>query len=131
LSIFPPNASGLPCAKNLRKWAEKAFASSTLVFHGLVEYIRKFGPILWNIEVYDIFAVLHIFNCFARIPVRCSGTTGTAKSIGQKIYRVSHKSLHTPKRGCPSAIYVGHMISNWAHLNPHAQFYYRVVYKSY
>jgi hypothetical protein len=30
---FFPNASGLPCAKNLRKWAEKAFVSSTLVFH--------------------------------------------------------------------------------------------------
>jgi hypothetical protein len=32
---FIPNASGLVCAKNLHKWAEKAFASSTLVFHGL------------------------------------------------------------------------------------------------
>jgi hypothetical protein len=32
---FVPNTSGLVCAKNLRKWAEKAFASSTLVFHEL------------------------------------------------------------------------------------------------
>jgi hypothetical protein len=31
--FFLSNASGLVCAKNLRKWAEKAFASSTLVFH--------------------------------------------------------------------------------------------------
>jgi hypothetical protein len=31
---FLPNMSGLVCAKNLRKWAEKAFASSTLLFHG-------------------------------------------------------------------------------------------------
>jgi hypothetical protein len=30
-----PNASGLVPAKNLRQWAEKAFASSTSVFHGL------------------------------------------------------------------------------------------------
>jgi hypothetical protein len=29
LVFFLPNASGLVCAKNLRKWAEKAFASST------------------------------------------------------------------------------------------------------
>jgi hypothetical protein len=35
--FFIPNASGLVRAKNLRKWAEKAFASSTLVFHGLVD----------------------------------------------------------------------------------------------
>jgi hypothetical protein len=33
--FFIPNASGLIPAKNLRKWAEKAFASSTLVVHGL------------------------------------------------------------------------------------------------
>jgi hypothetical protein len=32
---FFPNASGLASATNLRKWAEKAFASSTLVFHAL------------------------------------------------------------------------------------------------
>jgi hypothetical protein len=36
LVFFLPYASGLVCAKNLRKWAEKAFASSTLVFHALV-----------------------------------------------------------------------------------------------
>jgi hypothetical protein len=30
LVYFLPNTSGLDCAKNLRKWAEKAFASSTL-----------------------------------------------------------------------------------------------------
>jgi hypothetical protein len=30
--FFLPNASGLVCAKKLRKWTEKAFASSTLVF---------------------------------------------------------------------------------------------------
>jgi hypothetical protein len=35
--IFLPNASGLVCAKNLRKWAEKAFVSRTLVFHGLLD----------------------------------------------------------------------------------------------
>jgi hypothetical protein len=35
LVYFLPNTSGLVCAKNLRKWAEKAFASSTLVFHDL------------------------------------------------------------------------------------------------
>jgi hypothetical protein len=28
-----PNVSGLVCAKNLRKWAEKAFASSKLAAH--------------------------------------------------------------------------------------------------
>jgi hypothetical protein len=33
LIFLLPNASGLVYAKNLRKWAEKAFASSTLVFH--------------------------------------------------------------------------------------------------
>jgi hypothetical protein len=32
---FLPNASSLVWAKNLRKWAEKAFVSSTLVFHAL------------------------------------------------------------------------------------------------
>jgi hypothetical protein len=32
---FLPNTSGLACAKNLCKRAEKAFASSTLVFHDL------------------------------------------------------------------------------------------------
>jgi hypothetical protein len=35
LIYFAPNTSGLVCAKRLRKWAEKAFASSTLVFHAL------------------------------------------------------------------------------------------------
>jgi hypothetical protein len=35
LVFFLSNASGLVCAKNLHKWAEKAFASSTLVFHAL------------------------------------------------------------------------------------------------
>jgi hypothetical protein len=30
---FLPNTSGLVYAKNLRKWAEKAFAFSTVVFH--------------------------------------------------------------------------------------------------
>jgi hypothetical protein len=30
---FLLNASGLVWVKNLRKWAEKAFVSSTLVFH--------------------------------------------------------------------------------------------------
>jgi hypothetical protein len=29
LIYFLPNARGLVCVKNLRKWAEKAFASST------------------------------------------------------------------------------------------------------
>jgi hypothetical protein len=38
--FFPPNASG---AKSLRKWAEKAFASSTLVFHGLEEGLAAAG----------------------------------------------------------------------------------------
>jgi hypothetical protein len=31
--FFLPNASGLVCAKNLRKWTKKAFASSTEVFY--------------------------------------------------------------------------------------------------
>jgi hypothetical protein len=35
--FFLPNASSLVFAKKLRKWAEKAFAPSTLVFHDLVK----------------------------------------------------------------------------------------------
>jgi hypothetical protein len=38
------NASGLVCAKNLRKWAEKAFASSTLVFHALTLPLELVQP---------------------------------------------------------------------------------------
>jgi hypothetical protein len=33
---FLPNASGIVGAKNLHKWAEKAFASVLLVFHDLL-----------------------------------------------------------------------------------------------
>jgi hypothetical protein len=43
---FVLNASGLVWVKNLRKWAEKAFVSSTLVFHALSRCERrewKFG----------------------------------------------------------------------------------------
>jgi hypothetical protein len=34
------NASGLVCVENLRKWAEKAFASSTLVFHAQLQQLK-------------------------------------------------------------------------------------------
>jgi hypothetical protein len=39
---FLPNASGLVWAKKLCKWAEKAFVSSTLVFHDLFELCRRY-----------------------------------------------------------------------------------------
>jgi hypothetical protein len=43
---FFSNASGLPCAKSLPQWAEKAFASSILVFHALSKptHIYKWFP---------------------------------------------------------------------------------------
>jgi hypothetical protein len=43
LVYFLPNTSGLVCAKNLCKWAEKAFVSSTLVFHALTEKSPRRG----------------------------------------------------------------------------------------
>jgi hypothetical protein len=44
LVYFLPNTSSLVSAKNLRKRAEKAFASSTLVFHEVRYKHMKFEP---------------------------------------------------------------------------------------
>jgi hypothetical protein len=41
LVYFLLNARGVVCAKNLRKWAEKAFASSYLVFHEQAHWPRR------------------------------------------------------------------------------------------
>jgi hypothetical protein len=51
---FFPNASDLPCAKNLRKWAEKVFASSTLVFHDHMykdSHVEKFKRVMRHIKL--------------------------------------------------------------------------------
>jgi hypothetical protein len=48
LVYFIPNASGLVWAKNLRKWAEKAFVSSTLVFHAWTPDQIAWPPEAWS-----------------------------------------------------------------------------------
>jgi hypothetical protein len=83
---FLPNASGLVWAKNLRKWAEKAFVSSSVVFHDL---LNKFSYAVYLVR----FDLKRSFTKFPgknpimstlHVPVYCGHRVGSRMSESDK-----------------------------------------------
>jgi hypothetical protein len=117
---FHPNTSGLVCAKNLHKWSEKAFASSTLVFHDLCH----------TLNLSCLSTVVQIHRAARRFPllnVPCNSLAGGARQIfcsSELLVRAARLSCTMDWHDRGNAALEVHEVVQGAfnvHHDPHAQ----------